>query len=403
MADPRLLCAKVSFSVLAILFVVLFTIYSIYVYCIDEDFWWNAHENFHEENDGRYPSISICITDEGPEGFVKLFNNISQSENGDENVKENSTKITYKNFLQGSCQNGDKTCIWDESLSEVDYDQVTVPIEDYVLGFSLFLNNKSKYWSFKSYNSNSSKLSSMLPKPINVYTSKREANQKCLTSDIPLMQNRQINSFGILINRSLFGENGVRPERGGFSVKLHYPKQILVAKVTKSRWSKPPLQDECSTDTANCLDSYTMHFNIANVKAISRRSKKKQKCIKDWENYDTSVYSMLADILECDPKHWNITKSFVKCKRQKDMKKAFEYSDFYNMPENIPPPCKSVKNIIFQQDDINGLFSFSTLKYPQIDDHLKETSGPIENETVIELLLVFQVPFLYKSSFSIVR
>ena len=86
MADPRLLCAKVSFSVLAILFVVLFTIYSIYVYCIDEDFWWNTHDNFHEENDGRYPSISICISDEGPEGFVKLFNNISQSENSDENV-----------------------------------------------------------------------------------------------------------------------------------------------------------------------------------------------------------------------------------------------------------------------------------------------------------------------------
>ena len=141
--------------------------------------------------------------------------------------------------MQGSCQDGDKTCVWDESLSEVDYDQVTVPIEDYVLGFSLFLNNKSKYWSFKSYNSNSSKLSSMLPKPINVYTSKREANQKCLTSDIPYMQNRQINSFGILLNRTLFGENGVRPERGGLIVKLHYPKQILVAKFDEKLTNTP--------------------------------------------------------------------------------------------------------------------------------------------------------------------
>ena len=108
MGDPRLLCAKVSFSVLSILFFVLFTIYSIYVYCIDEDWWWNTHKKFHMDTDGRYPSISICISDDGPEGFVKLFNIDYRSKNVDENVKENESKITYKEFLQGTCLNGKK-------------------------------------------------------------------------------------------------------------------------------------------------------------------------------------------------------------------------------------------------------------------------------------------------------
>ena len=49
------------------------------------------------------------------------------------------------------------------------------------------------------------------------------------------------------------------------------------------------------------------------------------------------------------------------------------------------------KNIILQREDIKGLTSFDTLKFPQIDDHLEETSGTIRNENSIELLFEFQV------------
>ena len=393
MGDPRLLCAKVSFTVLAILFFVLFTIYSIYVYCIDEDWWLNTHKKFHMDTDGRYPSISICISDDGPEGFVKLFNIDYRSENVDENVKENETKITYKEFLQGTCLNGKKSCLWDESLSEVEYDQATVPIEDYILGFSLFLINGSKYWSFQAPSSNSSKSFSIFSSPLNIYTSTREANQKCLTTDIPYLQNHQIYSFGILLNLSLFGEDGVRPNTGGFGIQLHYPKQILVAKAKKSRWSTFPLNDRCSssTETTNCLNKSTMHFDVANVKAVSRRNRKKKKCIKDWENYDTSVHSMLADMLQCNPSHWNVSNNLFSCKKMKDLKHANMYRDLYKMPENISPPCQNIKNVIYQQEDYIGLTSFSSLRYPQIDVLFNETADLIDNGNNFELLFEFQV------------
>ena len=404
MADPRLVCAKVSFSVLAILFVVLFTIYSIYGYCMDEDWWWNTHKNFHENSGGRYPSITICISDEGPEGFPKLFNIDNKNTDSKENAKENETKISYKEFLQGRCQSGvNKTCRWDESLSEVNYDQATVPIEDYILGFSLFLNNGSKHWFSKAFNSNSSNSSSMFSSPINVYISKREADQKCVTSDIPYIKNRQIHSFGLLLNRSLFGDNGERPESAGFSVQLHYPNQLLITRVQKSRWYKPPITNGCSlsSSTTKCLDSYTMQFNVANVKAISRRNKRKDKCIKDWENYDTTVYSKLADILRCKPNHWNVTNKLFNCKERKDLEQAALYTNYYKMPEDIPLPCKSIKNIIYKQDDFTGLTTFSSLKYPQIEDQLKKMSEPFLKGNDLEMLFEFQVNHI--RCFNIIR
>ena len=285
MADPRLVCAKVSFSVLAILSIAMFTIYEMHKYFLDEDWSYGTYKTFHDDINDVYPSISLCISDNNPGENIKLFHtgySSKDSQETDEN--KNETMISYQNFLEGRCINDDANCRWNESFYKIDYDLVTLSIEDYILGLSVFHKNGSKYWFGKGNNSNNSSL--LFSWPLKAYINKREAHQKCLTLDIPYTKNSQLHSIGVLFNLSMFGGNGVRPESGGFSIKLHYPQQILVSNTEKVRWVKALSLEDCSSSSLendNCFDSYTMFFDIKNVEVISRRNKRKRKCMRDWE------------------------------------------------------------------------------------------------------------------------
>ena len=293
--------------------------------------------------------------------------------------------------MEGRCINDDANCRWNESFYKIDYDLVTLSIEDYILGLSVFHKNGSKYWFEKGNNSNNSSL--LFSWPLKAYINKREAHQKCLTLDIPYTKNSQLHSIGVLFNLSMFGGNGVRPESGGFSIKLHYPQQILVSNTEKVRWVKALSLEDCSSSSLendNCFDSYTMFFDIKNVEVISRRNKRKRKCMRDWEMYDKEVQSMLADTkLKCAPNHWNIkNKNLPKCKNPTDLQLVNQYDHHSNMPNDTPLPCRMIKSVNYNYEDYPSLTTFSNSKYPEINVDFKDS---YEKGNVAEILFEFQV------------
>ena len=212
-----------------------------------------------------------------------------------------------------------------------------------------------------------------------------------MTLDIPYTKSSQLHSIGVLFNLSIFGEKGVRPESGGFSIKLHYPQQILVSNTEKVRWVKAPSLEDCTSSSLekdNCLDSYTMFFDIKNVEVISRRNKRKRQCMRDWEMYDKEVQSMLAkNKLKCVPNHWNIeNENLPKCKKPKDLQLVNQYDHYNNMPNDTPLPCRMIKSVIYNFEDYPRLTTFSSSKYPEIN-----LTNSFEIGNVAEMLFEFQV------------
>ena len=388
MTDPRLLCAKFCFSVLAILFIVVFSSFSIYKFILNKDWSYGTYRNFHDDTSSRYPSLSVCLSDNEN---IKLFKEgySSADERKSEGQDVNNTMISYQNFLTGQCKNKDR-CRWNKSLSEIDYDKVTLPIEDYILGAALFFKNGSKHWVDTQ---NYSNISTSTTNLIKVYTSKREAHEKCFTFEIPYILNSRIHLVSVLYNLSMFGKDGVRPESGGFNIRLHYPNQMLSVNIEKSRWAKAPLATECISSSENdkCDRSYTLNFRIQTLEAISRRNTRRHKCNTDWENYDNQVQLMFANRIECAPNHWNILSKLEKCKHRKQLQQVNKFNEYTNM-QNINVPCEGLKSITYSHEDTPGLTAFSSLNYKHPTGNKSlNFQDVIKKGNVSELLLEFQV------------
>ena len=400
MADPRILCAKVSFGIVAILFVTLWTIFLCYRYFIDEDWSFLTYKLFHEDADSVYPSISICLNDNTGDTTLPIFNKEffshelrNQEENGNETV------LRYQNFLKGECINyNDTKCKWNKSFYQINYDSVTLNIEDFILGFSMFLKNGTKYWVDMKTN-DATKISFLWPPKS--YISKREAHKKCLTFDIPYIPKSPIQSFSILYDLSLFGKYSLRSSLDGFSVKLHYPQQIFYANVEQSKWEVKELSLErkrCQSSSSSqnneveCHMSYTLNFAIQQLEATSRRNRKEKKCIADWKNYDNEVKLILAKNMKCVPNHWNTSSNLPRCREKKELRQAHHYNHYNTIAPFVDPPCKSIKSIIYTKDSYHGLTTFSNSKYHELpNNYALALMNHSLTKNVSEIFLEFQV------------
>lgn len=400
MADPRILCAKVSFGVLAILFVTLWTIYLCYRYFIDEDWSFVTYKLFHEDTDSVYPSISICLDDNTGDKTLPIFNKEFLSDEWNNTGENgNETVLRYRNFLKGECiEYNDTKCEWNKSFYQINYDSVTLNIEDFILGFSMFLKNGTKYWLDMKTN-DASKFSFFWPPKS--YISKREAHQKCLTFDIPYIANSPIQSFSILYDISFLGEYPLRPSLDGFSLKLHYPQQMFYANVEQSKWEVKELSLEskgCQSSSYSqnnekeCHTSYTLNLIIQQLEATTRRNKKEMECIADWKNYDKEVKMILAKNMKCIPSHWNTSINLPRCREKKELRQAYLYNHYNTIVPFIDPPCKSIKSVIYTKDSYHGLTTFSNSKYHELPNNYGlGLMNHSVSKNVSEILLEFQV------------
>ena len=94
-----------------------FTIFCIHQYALDEDVARIEFQEFNSNEDNIYPSVTVCFPNPLIEEKLKQYGNgINVS--------------SYTNFLVGE--------LWDERMASIDYDDVSVDIEKYLLGKYLF-------------------------------------------------------------------------------------------------------------------------------------------------------------------------------------------------------------------------------------------------------------------------
>ena len=106
---------KYGFHFLCGVAMVGFTIYCVLQYIKDEDVARIEFAEFNAEEDNTYPTITLCFPTPLIEEKLSSFG-------------EGITVETYSAFLTG--QNNS----WDERMAKIDYDDVSINIEDYFLG-----------------------------------------------------------------------------------------------------------------------------------------------------------------------------------------------------------------------------------------------------------------------------
>ena len=302
-----------------------------------------AFKKFHSDANSLYPSISLCFR-------RNLYS------------EDQEFEFIYEEFLSGCRDN--PVCVWNSSLANVDYDDVTTNLLDYIIAEGTKFSDNSEYWyvhkKFPERGTVSYKKSKIIfgyTGSNRVYTSRRMGDKKCITLDIPFRKGKRVRQHSILLNDSVF-ENKKRPKIFDFEVSFHYPKQISRQTATKHIWTNVDrlLNKSCDAEEQGCAyheSSYIMVFELDNVLILKPRATSKRPCIKNWRNDDTEWKSMISRKLKCKPNHWMLPLNSTICSKKEDMKSAL----FMEEDPNVPS-CYNMERYSFDYSETSGLNAF---------------------------------------------
>ena len=182
-----------------------------YRYSQDEDVSYVLFKRFNSDANDIAPAISIC--------FVNPFLKKKLSTIGGGQI--NTTY--YSLYLQGK--------IKDKQMMGMVYDNVTVSMNDFLVGIKIFAADHTTHW----YNHSCIEEGSSRYIPT-TYIGFRSGRAKCFAVDIPFVKDNKITSLEIAMKNKIF-PNRIRPHVvdynvrnpnwSGFLVLFHYPEQLL--------------------------------------------------------------------------------------------------------------------------------------------------------------------------------
>ena len=317
---------------------------------MNEDVSQVTFKEFHETEESIYPSLTVC------------FSHIYYVDNFDRYGKGINFS-TFSQFLSGEH--------WDDKMVDIDYDDVTLDFDKYLMAIGLMTPDwsfsKGQQYFFYDHVKNiksmdqshySSHVKNWKPR---FYVSYRGANKKCLTLDIPYMNNKKVWTFGAVFRSEIF-PNSTRPWNYQFGVRLHFPDQFFNAKLQKFLWK---VRDE---NSSNLL---TMRFKIQKLEIIQNRKTTKHPCNQKWRKDDDVVMTDKMESVGCKPIHWKTNSSLPVCKNKQQMTKFHEWE----ISPHIPA-CRSIQKILYTYEE-----------HEILEDWNKEWN---ENSQLFEVLLEFQ-------------
>ena len=161
--------------------------------------------------------------------------------------------------------------------------------------------------------------------------------------------NNMVLKLRILLKTSIFEKTNKKVEyenEESFGVFIHYPQQLFRSPIRRFYHK-----------SRNNSKLHSINFNINNMEVYRRRNKPKQPCNNDW-NDDTKVLESIANLIGCQPPHWEINKSFGKCITQ-DQIRAYNLPLIYWIPrvpylnflQHLPPPCSTILDITHEYSE----------------------------------------------------
>ena len=272
------------------------TLYCVQKYRLDHnvslvDFKW-----FQNSKLDIYPSLSICLLD--PISETKVDNQYGR-------VK----KTMYKSYLSGYVLDE----YLDQKYLEIDYANVAISVQDYLLDILIQLGNGTKmiYKTGKPftwvYNKNEpSRKIDWIPErhTINVHPLKM-----CFVFDVPYIAKEPVDYVRISMNRSVFQSGSSR----GFTTHLSYPNQLLRSAATsKIDWKWP-------TDKKNLKEIIAFDVNLDQIETINYRNLLSSPCHSDWLNDDENILRDMAWDIGCVPPYFRHDVDGPACTGQKQL------------------------------------------------------------------------------------
>ena len=209
---------------------------------MDDDVSHVIFRDFNEDDDSRYPSVTLCFA------FPFLEHKLRM-------IAGNITGDLYQKFLKGE--------YWDENMLSIDYDNVTLNLDEYINNISVFEEN----WYGKTT------------------VGFRSALQKCFTIDSPSsvdfpLRRKKIIYMRIQVRTAIF-PNATRPfgstgrnGKNSFAILMHYPGQRSLPAYQNWRWKK---------HEGGSPGRFVMRFTFSSMEVIRKRNKKSYPCNLDWK------------------------------------------------------------------------------------------------------------------------
>ena len=273
-----------------------------------------SFKKYGKDDDSIYPDISLCFDHPFIEERLKVYDN-------------KLTKSLYTLFLTGQDFNGK----WNEKVLDINYENVSLQLKDYLIGDALIFPAESATDSHKNI---SIKNFSTLSSPIN----------KCFT--FHLLTNIRILKVSIALKNSIF-TSGIRP-KSGFDVALHFPQQIIHSgQFFLRNW---PIRTNMS------VYSYQMDINVKDIEILRHRRKPSNQCSNSI-SFDNDTFKEIMESGGCVPPYMDSTleNSLPPCKTKMDLlraaKKISEAFTGTGEYENTIPPCKEIQRIGVKVED----------------------------------------------------
>ena len=332
----------IAFQYVCAICAILLTCRCISNFSLDKDMTEINFREYHGTADDMYPSMTFCHQNPFILDELQKYN-------------KNVTVKRYKQLLAGSFLDDVSMSVedigwisgenWTSSFMDIDYDEVTIEIKDFVARVSvIFLSNNFVQLDTVTYLMQNASLAPdtsvnkkeylNLPK-INYYTSTRHFLFKCFTFDVPFVPGRFMNSMEIDISASIFADNMVHPDTrsGNYFITYGYPNQLMRSNVrNRDMFIRPNFLTAC----------FLQESLIGSVETLNRRNKRGQECNSDWKNHDKYTLMDIATKVGCNPKYWKIRLDLNNCTKQEEYTSIAEELSRLTTSK---PPCKSIERM----------------------------------------------------------
>jgi hypothetical protein len=211
----------------------------------------------------------------------------------EEMLKNGLNSSTYTSFLLGNH--------WNESMLNVNYDQVTYNLQEFVVHPRAYYNSQSE----QRYNIEIKSIKEFtVPIFLGIY--------KCITIDMPNPSEEKMMYASLTVKNSIFS-NGIRPTGDRFWVLFHYPTQFL-RNVIATKWIWPK-RNYASSNT-----SYLDMFVLQSMEVLHRRNKVQDPC-EYHHHFDKDLIETIMLDVGCVPPYWHSNRNLTRCKSKEQMKR----------------------------------------------------------------------------------
>ena len=307
---------------------IVLVVWQILVYVENNDISRVAYEKFHSDEVDIYPSLSLCF------GDILLQGKLDNHE---------VNKSYYLDFLKG--------LVWNEKLLEINYSDVSINLEDHLLGIEMYqekfngdIETETYHLFDNTRNLSSRTLESTQWKPDFTQNSSPFYGliQKCLTVDVPYTPNKRLSWITIIMSKSVFASGrrpfNMRESSDMFSVDIHYPNQRLRYSKTKRDWNA---EEPNATD----MSSYGMKFYVFGLEVMNKRNTRRTPCNEDRTIDDHKIRQRMITDIGCIPPYWTLAQQGSKkpiCSNRTQLEQYFQMNI-----TTFTVPCRRMTQITF--------------------------------------------------------